>query len=115
MFVSHLDEDVFEVVKNGTKNVEVRVFDEKRRKMKIGDELIFLKRPLENEKIVTKITDLKIYKNFGELVKYYDIENLYMSEFSKEEYLKLLERFYSKEEQDEYGVVAIEFEVKKWY
>lgn len=110
MFECHLDQDVFEVVKSGIKNVEVRVYDEKRRKMKIGDEIVFLKRPLEEEKIVTKITGLKTYKNFIELVKDYDIERLYLSSYTKEEFIELLGRFYSLEEQEEYGVIAIEFE-----
>ena len=111
MFECHLDEDVFVVVKNGIKNVEVRVYDEKRRKMKIGDEIIFLKRPLEEEKIVTRIVDLKVFKDFNELVSKYNIERLYLDTFSKEEFINLLGRFYSKEEQDKFGVVAIEFEV----
>ena len=38
----HLDEDIFEVVKNGTKKIELRVNDEKRRKLKEGDIIIFL-------------------------------------------------------------------------
>lgn len=109
MFECHLDEDVFEVVRLGIKNVEVRVNDLKRRKMKVGDEIVFLKRPLEEEKIITKITALKVYDNFNKLVKDYDIERLYLSSFTKEDFIKLLSRFYSKEEQDEYGVVAIEF------
>ena len=111
MFTCHLDEDVFEVVKNGIKKVEVRVNDEKRRKMKIGDEIVFLKRPLENEKIFTKITGLKTYINFNELVKDYDIKELYLETFTKDEFVELLGRFYSDEEQEKYGVVAIEFEV----
>ena len=111
MFECHLDEDVLEVVKKGIKNVEVRVYDEKRRKMKIGDEIVFLKRPLEEEKIVTRIVDLKVFKDFNELVNNYDIKRLYLDTFSKEEFINLLGRFYSKEEQEKYGVVAIEFEV----
>ena len=110
MFECHLDEDVFEVVKLGIKNVEVRVNDEKRRKMKIGDEIVFFKRTLEEEKIVTKITNLRLFNNFDELVKEYNIERLYLDTFSKEEFVKLLGRFYSIEEQEKYGVVAIEFE-----
>ena len=113
MFECHLDADVFEVVKKGIKNVEVRVNDEKRRSMKVGDEIIFLKRPLEEEKIVTKITGLKTFKNFNELVKDYSIERLYLDTFTKEEFVSLLGRFYSEEEQEEYGVVAIEFEMVK--
>lgn len=109
MFYCHLDSDVFEVVKNGTKTVEVRVYDEKRRSMKVGDEIIFLKRPLEVEKVVTKISGLKVYNNFNELVQDYDIKSLYLENYTKEEFVKLLGRFYSDEEQEEYGVVAIEF------
>ena len=111
MFECHLDADVFEVVKKGIKNVEVRVNDEKRRKMKVGDEIIFLKRPLEQEKIITKIIGLKTFDNFNELVKEYSIERLYLNTYSKEEFVKLLGRFYSEEEQNKFGVVAIEFEV----
>ena len=111
MFNCHLDEDVFEVVKKGVKNVEVRVNDEKRRKMKLGDEIIFFKRPLENEKIVSKITGLKTFKNFNELVNEYPIERLYLETYTKNEFIELLRRFYSDEEQEKYGVVAIEFEV----
>ena len=110
MFQFRLEEDIFEIVKNGTKRVECRLYDEKRKKMKIGDELVFLKRPLEEEKIVTKIVNLKIYDNFNELVKYYDIERLYLSSLTKDDFVKLLGRFYSDDEQEKYGVVAIEFE-----
>ena len=110
MFICHLDEDIYELVKKGVKNVEVRVNDEKRRSMKIGDEIVFLKRPLEEEKIVTKIIGLKTFDNFKALVKDYSIERLYLSDFTKEEFVKLLGRFYSDEEQEKYGVVAIEFE-----
>lgn len=110
MFTCHLDADVFEVVEKGIKNVEVRVNDEKRRRMKIGDEIIFLKRPLEKESIVTKIVGLKVYSNFNELVKDYEIERLYLKEFTKEQFVELLGRFYSDEDQNKYGVVAIEFE-----
>lgn len=113
MFTCHLDSDVFEVIKLGFKNVEVRVNDEKRRKMKVGDEIVFLKRPLEEEKIVSKITKLNIFKNFEELVSEYSIDRLYLKEYSKEQYIELLGRFYSKEEQIKYGVVAIEFEMVK--
>ena len=51
----HLDEDVFKVVKYGTKNIEVRVNDEKRRKLKIGDSITFLK-PTLNYSTTRKYT-----------------------------------------------------------
>ena len=109
--IVHLDEDIFENVKHGTKNVEVRVNDEKRRKLKVGDKITFLKRPNDIESIDAIVEDLKYYTNFNELVEDYKIEELYKEGFSKEEFLTLLKRFYSDEEINKYGTVAIKFKI----
>ena len=109
--IVHLDEDIFENVKHGTKNVEVRVNDEKRRKLKVGDKITFLKRPDDIESIDAIVEDLKYYNNFNELVKDYKIEELYSEGFSKEEFLDLLKRFYSDDEINKYGTVAIKFKI----
>ena len=109
----HLHSDIFDIVKNGLKNVEVRLNDEKRRSLKIGDEISFLKRPNEDEVIVARITNLKYFKSFEELIDNYPMENLFLPTYTKDMFLKELERFYSKEDQDKYGVVAIEFEKKE--
>lgn len=108
--IIHLHPDVFEIVKTGIKDVEVRVNDEKRRKLKVGDTLIFSKRPLEDEKIKAKVKKLDYYESFIELVDYYDMERIYLKNYTKEMYLKEMERFYTKEEQEKDGVVAIIFE-----
>ena len=107
----HLDPEIFELVKNGTKNVEARVNDEKRRQIKIGDKIEVLKRPDEIETLWVRVTKLIPYQNFEELAAKYPIERLYSSSFTKEEYLALFPKFYTKEEIKEYGTVAIEFEV----
>lgn len=107
--IIHLDEDIFEVVRSQTKNVEVRVNDEKRRKLKIGDKIVFLKRPDEKEKIEAIIENLTYYTDFNELVKDYTIEEIYIEGYTKEEFLNLLKRFYSDEEINKYGTVAIKF------
>ena len=107
--IIHLDEDIFEVVKNGTKNIECRLNDEKRRLLKIGDSLTFLKRPDDIEKIEVVVEDLKYYSNFKEMMNDYSIEEVYIKGYTKEEFLKLLKRFYTEEDQKQYGVVAIKF------
>lgn len=106
----HLHPDVFEIVKNGTKDIEVRINDEKRRKLHVGDTLIFLKRPLEDEYITKNVKALRYYNSFEELVEHYDMKRIYLENYTKDMYLKEMERFYTKEEQEEYGVVAIIFE-----
>lgn len=106
----HLHPDVFDIVVAGDKDIEVRINDEKRRTLKVGDTLVFLKRPLEDESIKKKVKALEYYNNFEELVDHYEMKRIYLEGYTKEMYLKEMERFYTKEEQDKYGVVAIIFE-----
>ena len=105
--VVHLDNDVVEIVRKGIKDVEVRVNDEKRRQLKVGDTLVFLKRPLDDEEIRAKVTFLDYYDNFNELVKHYEMKRLYLESYTKEMWIHEMERFYTEEEQTKYGVVAI--------
>lgn len=107
--IIHLDEDIFEVVKRKTKNIEVRVNDEKRRKLKIGDTITFLKRPNDTEKINAIVEDLIYYKDFEELVHNHTMSEMYLEGYSKNDFLNLLKRFYSSEEIEKYGTVAIKF------
>lgn len=107
--IVHLDSDIFDVVDKGIKCVEGRVNDEKRRRLHVGDKLIFLRRPLEIDKIEAIVEDLVYYNNFEEMIKDYNVEDIYLSGYSKEYYLELIKRFYSDEEIKKYGVVAIRF------
>ena len=107
----HLHSDVFDIVKAGDKNVEARLYDDKRKQLKVGDTLIFLRRPLEEDKIVAKVTDLVRYKSFSELVEHYEMKRLYLDGYTKEMYLNEMSRFYAEEEQAVDGVLAICFEV----
>lgn len=107
----HLHSDVFDIVKAGDKNVEARLYDEKRKQLKVGDTLVFLRRPLEEDKIVAKVTDLVRYSTFSELVEHYEMKRLYLDGYTKEMYLNEMSRFYTEEEQLVDGVLAIHFEV----
>ena len=107
----HLDPEIYEQVKNGTKNVEARVNDEKRRQIKIGDKIEVLKRPEETESLWVRVTKLVPFKDFKELADRYPIERLYSAGYTKEKYLALFPKFYTEEEINKYGTVAIEFEV----
>lgn len=84
--------------------------DEKRRKLKVGDTLMFLKRPLEKERIVKTVKNLQYYDSFEELLNHYEMRRIYLDGYTKEQYLQVMARFYTEEEVREYGVVAIIFE-----
>ena len=107
--IIHLDSDIFDLVDREIKCIEVRVNDEKRRKLQIGDELVFLKRPNDDESIRAVVENLEYYENFVKLIENYSIEEMYLRGYTKEQFLELLKRFYTDEEQKKYGVVAIRF------
>lgn len=100
----------FECIKNGSKKIELRLLDEKRQKIKLGDEIEFKKEPELEETIVTKVKGLLLYKSFKDIMEDYPIEIFSDGSTTKEELLLALNTFYSEEQQKEYGVVGIRVE-----
>ena len=109
--IVHLHPEVFDIVLNKDKDVEIRVNDEKRRKLNIGDTLVFLKRPDDIESISATITNLVYFNSFLDVTNYYDMKRIYLEGTTKDEYINLMKKFYSDEEVSKYGVVAIEFKL----
>ena len=101
----------YNFILNGTKRIEIRLFDEKRKQIKIGDTIKFLKEPDLNESFNVKVIGLLRYNNFEDMFKDFDISILSDKSLSKEELISELERFYTKEKQDKYGVLGIRIEL----
>ena len=98
----------YDFILNGTKRIEIRLNDEKRQKISLGDKIRFHKDPgaLEEYFDDTVIRLLR-YNTFEELFKDHDITLLADKSLTKEELLKVLEEFYPKEEQAKYGVLGV--------
>ena len=105
-----LQEDPFERIKNGTKTVEFRLYDEKRQTIQIGDEIEFSKLPELQEKLLVKVIDLYKEESFEKLFK-----KVFVGEDKEKiiEKVKLMNRFYTPEQEKEYGVVGIKIEIIK--
>ncbi len=106
-----LHPEPFKNIKNGTKTIELRLNDEKRQLLKVGDILEFTNR-LDDEKLCTKIIRLHHYDSFRELYKHFDKVSMGYRE-DEEANPEDMEKYYSKEEQEKYGVVGIEVEIIK--
>ena len=103
-----LDASPFEKIKSGNKNIELRLFDEKRQKIKVGDNIIFTNTD-NGEMMCAAVKRLHLFGSFEELYKTlpllqcgYTAEDIDMAQPSD------MERYYSAEEQKKYGVVGIE-------
>ncbi len=105
-----LNNEPFNLIKNGTKTVELRLNDEKRKLLNIGDEIEFTNRDT-NEKLSVDIINLYKYPSFKELYKHFNKIELGYAEDEPAE-SKDMEAYYSKEEQDKYGVLGIEIRKK---
>ena len=93
-------------IKNGTKTIELRLNDEKRQLLKIKDIIEFTNRQTL-EKILVEIEELHKYPSFEELYKHFDKISMGYNE-NESANPKDMEEYYSKEEQDKYGVVGIQ-------
>lgn len=99
----------FELIKNKSKTIEMRLFDEKRRLIKKGDIIEFENRTTL-EIIKTKVIKLYKYKTFDELYKHFNKKELgYLRNETIN--VKDIEKYYSKEEQNKYGALAIRVEL----
>ena len=100
----------FECIKRKTKTIEMRLYDEKRQRINVGDTIIFLKREDNSQKIVARVKDLHKFSNFAELYKCFDKISL---GYDKDETANPedMEFYYSKDDICKYGVIGIEIEV----
>ena len=101
-----LHDGPFKKIQAGTKTIEMRLYDEKRQMIQVGDEIEFTSRT-SFEKQLTKVIAIHIYSSFEEIYREYDKVSLGY-DIDEEASFTDLEKYYSKEEQEKYGVVGIE-------
>lgn len=100
-----LNNEPFKTIKNGTKTLELRLNDEKRKQLIVGDYIEFTNR-VTNEKLLVEVIDLFKYNSFEELYKHFNKIEMGYS-INEEANPKDMENYYSKEEQEKYGVLGI--------
>lgn len=102
-----LNESPFERIKNGTKTIEFRLFDEKRQQIKIGDKIEFSKLPDLQEKILVDVIELYREDTF---------ENLFRKLYTDEEEIirktKSMYNYYLPEKEKQYGVLGIKIKLE---
>ena len=101
----NLHNEPFMLIKSKTKTVEMRLDDERRKDLKIGDIICFTNRDTL-ETMNVEITNLYRFKSFEELYKNFSKIEIGYKENEKAN-PKDMELYYTKEQQQTYGVVAI--------
>ena len=102
-----LTPDPFRMIKDGTKTIELRLYDEKRRKIKIGDTIVF-RNTESGELLEVSVEDLFVFDSFASLYKELPLLSCgYTKEDIDSASPDDMDVYYSKEQQKQYGVVGV--------
>ena len=103
-----LREAPFHAIAEGRKTVEMRLYDEKRQKIRVGDEILFLHAERAGERVLCRVTALWRFASFAELYATLPLTACgYTAEEAKTASPEDMAQSYSCEEQARYGVRAI--------
>lgn len=97
----------FDLIKNDQKSIEVRLFDEKRQEVNVGDQIVFSKLPELQEKLTVQVVELLRYKSFEDLFSDNPSVLFGRSDMSVSELSANMLEYYSIEDVQKYGVVGI--------
>ncbi len=99
-------------IRAGRKTIELRLYDEKRKKNSVGDIIIFVNTENADDTLSVTVKNLFVYRSFAEL---YDNLSLLKCGYTAKNIDTAspddMELYYSKEKQSQYGVVGIEVEL----
>lgn len=105
-FTMNVRHKYFEMIKSGIKDIELRAYDEKRKKMKAGDKFLLYDAENPNEFIICEILNMHVAPDFESLFKKIDIKR---SGFQNlDELISVITKFVSHEELQREQVVGIE-------
>ena len=100
-----LHPEPFYKIKNGTKTIEIRLNDEKRRSIEVDDAIEFSLRTEPENIIRADVVSLSIFKTFKEAYDAFPLDQYGASD--KNEWESMYQ-YYSPEDEKKYGVLAIE-------
>ena len=99
----------FDLIASGKKTVELRLFDEKRRAIRVGDTVAFTQEGDASRRLLCRVIALHVFPTFRDL---YRALPLCACGYTEEEASTAshtdMAAYYSQEEQEKYSVVGIE-------
>ena len=102
----------FEMIRSGRKTIELRLYDEKRRCISIGDEIKFVSSSDSTISLNCRVIALHKFDSFEDL---YDSLPLLQCGYTENNISSAspddMNLYYSKEKQELYGVIGIEIEL----
>lgn len=102
-----LYEEPFNSIKIGRKTVEVRLNDDKRRRLKVGDWIEFTKVPPDTDRLKVEIIALSVYPTFKDMYTTIPAQAFDMENVSLEEMIEQTYAIYTPAQESQWGTLAI--------
>ena len=100
-------------IRDGKKTIELRLYDDKRKQISVGDIIIFVNRQDADDRLQVTVKNLFVFKSFAELYKNLPLLKCgYTEDDVNDASPKDMEAYYSEEKENQYGVVGIEISLK---
>lgn len=97
-------------IEAGTKTIELRLNDEKRQKISVGDEIVFTNTEFEDKKLRTRVLALHHFPSFAELYKNLPLQKCGYAEGEVADPDDMLS-YYPRERELLYGALGIELKL----
>ena len=98
----------FEKIKSGNKTIELRLYDEKRQQIAVGDVIRFINTDNTADILLVTVKGMYLFNSFEELYRKLPLTECgYAQEELETASYRDMEQYYSGEEQSRYGVVGI--------
>ena len=104
-----LKPEPFEKIKSGKKTMELRLYDEKRQLLSVGDIITFTNMET-SEQLTVNVIGLHRFDSFKDLYEHIDKKLIGYNEEDEVD-PNHMNQYYSEEEQEKYGVLAIEIKL----
>lgn len=106
-----LNSEMFDKVKSGQKTFEVRLLDEKRQKIGVGDTIIFKRQPDLIDGVVVKVVEAKVFPNFEQMAMTLSLANVGFENKDARQVVRYYRKIYTKQDEEKYGVIAFKIEL----
>ncbi len=110
IYFMKLKQKPFQMIQKGIKTIEMRLNDEKRQLLQVGDFIEFTNIET-NEKIKTQIIQIYSFKNFYDLYFYFEDKTKLGYNENEVALPSDMIQYYKEEDIDKYGVLGIEIKV----
>ena len=102
----------FAMIRSGQKTIELRLYDEKRQSIHVGDRLVFTHRDDVGQTLAAQVIALHVFPDFAALYANLPLEQCgYLPEELPSAQPEDMNAYYSSEEQVRWGVVGIEIQL----